>query len=125
MLLFLLRRRREANKKRLANVTVSQIVNLRMCLLRWVAHWMDKYILECYCLLHDVNAPPSAKGGAGHRYKVHPEAIWESMEASSRCHTIRAPLVVHCIVPPLWGPGGRVDKARCHEVGGDVFVKGH
>lgn len=81
VLLLLLRRRRAANKKKLAKVTLSQIVNLRVCLLRWAAHWMDKYILECYCTLHDVNAPPPALR-AGKRHKVHPEAIWDLMEES-------------------------------------------
>ena len=121
VLLFLLRRRREANKKRLANVTVSQIVNLRMCLFRWVAHWMDKYILECYCLLHDVNAPPRSKRGAGHRYKVHPEAIWEVMEESVPYNQSSLGGSLHSTSAP--GAGSK--RLVATRWGEDVFFKGH
>lgn len=79
VLAYILRRRREANKKPLSQSTVSQILQMRLSLLHWAAYWIDRYIIASYCSAHDVDSPPPALK-VGVRHKVHPEAIWALMQ---------------------------------------------
>lgn len=96
VLVHVIRSRREANKKPLAQKSVSQIADLRLNLFHWSASWADRYIIDHYCKEHDVDSPPPAlKAGAHH--KVHPGAIWDLMQ-DYRLHNQGFALGLHVLV---------------------------
>ena len=50
--------RRRARQPGLSGMAMKLLQDLQNCILRWLTHGMDRYVMEVHLRVHDGHAPP-------------------------------------------------------------------
>ena len=92
---FSVRKWRCSKKMNALNARASSWLNApETGIIQWLAGAMDHYTLNVYTLHHNVDKPPPSHRSKARNYvRVHPDAVWDMLDASTKTSSTLAQVI--------------------------------